>query len=283
MPITVNAYAKINLTLDITGKRADGYHLLRMVMQSVSLCDRLTITNGQSGIHIQCARADVPCGPDNTVYKAAAAYFAFTGLEPSVSVEIEKNIPSQAGLGGGSADAAAALLALNEMHHTGYSKEILCEIGLKAGADVPFCVLGGTALAEGIGEKLTVLPALPPCFLVICRPPAGVDTKRAYALVDSVPDSAHSCTDAMLDAVRRADLGGIATSLGNDFERVLNLPDVNRIKEKIISAGALGSCMTGSGSAVFGIFAEEEKASACKELLEKEYTDVFLCEPVNET
>jgi 4-diphosphocytidyl-2C-methyl-D-erythritol kinase len=283
MPITVNAYAKINLTLDITGKRADGYHLLRMVMQSVSLCDRLTLTNSEPGIHIKCARTDVPCSRDNTVYKAAAAYFAFAEMKPALCVEIEKSIPSQAGLGGGSADAAAALLALNEMYHTGYSKEILCKIGLKAGADVPFCVLGGTALAEGIGEKLTVLPALPPCSIVICKPPVGVNTKKAYALVDSASDSAHSCTAAMLDAVRRADLGRIAASLGNDFERVLNLADVNRIKEKMVYAGALGSCMTGSGSAVFGIFADKGKALACRELLGKEYADVFLCEPVNET
>lgn len=283
MPITVNAYAKINLTLDITGKRADGYHLLRMVMQSVSLCDRLTLTSGKPGIHIQCARAYVPCGKDNTVYKAAAAYFAFAGVEPALCVTIEKNIPSQAGLGGGSADAAAVLLALNEMHRTGYSKETLCEIGLKAGADVPFCILGGTALAEGIGEKLIALPALPPCSIVICKPLIGVDTKKAYTLVDSTPNSEHFCTDAMQDALRRADLGRIAASLGNDFERVLSLADVNRIKEKMLSVGALGSCMTGSGSAVFGIFADDKKALACKELLGKEYADVFLCEPVNGT
>lgn len=282
MPITVNAYAKINLTLDITGKRADGYHLLRMVMQSVSLCDRLTLANGEPGIHIQCARADVPCGKDNTVYKAADAYFAYAGLQPALCVTIEKNIPSQAGLGGGSADSAAVLLALNEMYHTGYSKETLCEIGLKAGADVPFCVLGGTALAEGIGEKLTALPALPPCFIVICKPPVGVDTKKAYALVDSAPSSEHFCTDVMLDALYHADLGGIAAALGNDFERVLNLAEVSRIKERMFSAGALGSCMTGSGSAVFGIFADEGKALACKERLGKEYADVFLCEPIQE-
>jgi 4-diphosphocytidyl-2-C-methyl-D-erythritol kinase len=282
MPTIVNAYAKINLTLEITGKRADGYHLLRMVMQSVSLCDRLTLTNSEPGIRIRCARVDVPSGKDNTVYKAAEAYFAFAGLEPALCVEIEKNIPSQAGLGGGSADAAAVLLALNEMYHTGYSKETLCEIGLKAGADVPFCVLGGTALVEGIGEKLTALPDLPPCYIVICKPSVGVNTQKAFALVDSAPRSEHFYTDTMLDALRRADLVGIAAGLGNDFERVLNLADVNRIKGKMLSAGALGSCMTGSGSAVFGIFADQGKALACKELLGKEYKDVFLCEPVNE-
>lgn len=281
MATSTNAYAKINLTLDITGRREDGYHLLRMVMQSVSLCDRLTLNEGDRGIRILCGRADVPCDESNTAYKAAAAFFAFSGTEPHIAIEIEKNIPSQAGLGGGSADAAAVLHALNKMYRTGYSKQTLCEIGVRVGADVPFCVLGGTALAEGIGEKLTALPPLPCCFLVICKPPVGVDTKNAYALADSA-GTAGMHTDAVLRAVRSGDLHAVSEHLGNDFERVIQLDDVTRIKQLMKSTGALGACMTGSGSAVYGIFEKEAVARACRSTLAQSFSEVFLCEPVND-
>lgn len=280
MSTLINAYAKINLTLDITGRRADGYHLLHMVMQSVSLCDRLTLTVGEPGIRILCGRADVPCDESNTVYKAAAAFFAFSGLRPGVTVEIQKNIPSQAGLGGGSADAAAVLHELNRIYRTGYSTETLCEIGVKVGADVPFCVLGGTALAEGIGEKLTALPPVPRCHLVICKPPVGVDTKKAYALADS-HGAAGVYTEAMLRAIHLGDLHAVAESLGNGFEQVMQLDDVTNIKRTMKSMGALGACMSGSGSAVYGIFEDETAAFLCKTALEKQYAQVFLCEPVN--
>jgi 4-diphosphocytidyl-2C-methyl-D-erythritol kinase len=274
------AYAKINLTLDIAGKKTDGYHLLRMVMQSVSLCDRLTLTQGAPGIRLRCGRADVPCDESNTVYKAAAAFFAYSGKLSCIDITIEKNIPSQAGLGGGSADAAAALHALNALYHTGYSVETLCKIGLQAGADVPFCVLGGTALAEGIGERLTALPPLPHCFLVICKPPVGVNTKRAYALADSLRVAGMN-TEPMLEAIRSGSLSAAASALGNDFERVVRLKDVESIKQVLCLAGALGACMTGSGSAVYGIFEEKSAAAACKAELAEEYAEVFLCEPVN--
>ncbi len=281
MPITINAYAKINLTLDIIGKRADGYHLLRMVMQSVSLCDELMLTQGEPGIYVNCSRGDLICDKSNTAYKAAAAFFAYAGVKPNVAIAIQKKIPSQAGLGGGSADAAAVLLALNRMFQTGYSKEVLCKIGLQVGADVPFCIMGGTALAEGIGEKLTVLPALPTCHIVICKPPVGVDTKKAYALADSVVKTDSTYSAAMLNAIQVADLQVIASNLGNEFERVMHLAEVTRIKNVMESMGALGACMTGSGSAVYGIFDDFSKAAAGKAALAEKYTEVFLCEPVN--
>jgi len=281
MSTLTHAYAKINLTLDITGKRDDGYHLLRMVMQSVSLCDQLTLTQGAPGIRVYCGRIDVPCDETNTVHKAAAAFFAYSGIEPSLTIEIEKNIPSQAGLGGGSADAAAVLLSLNKIHQTGYSTETLCNIGIQVGADVPFCILGGTALAEGIGEKLTVLPALPHCHIVICKPPVGVDTKQAYALSDTTSKTEHDYSASMLNAIRSADLHAVAANLGNEFERVMHLAEVTHIKNEMKSMGSLGACMTGSGSAVFGIFEEKSKASACKIALAHHYADTFLCEPVN--
>jgi len=280
MQTTIKAYAKINLTLDITGKRADGYHLLSMVMQSVSLCDELTLTQAESGIRILSNRDDVPCGESNTVYRAAAGFFEYAGVQPNVTIAIQKRIPSQAGLGGGSADAAAVLLALNEMLQTGYSKEILCKIGLRVGADVPFCIVGGTALAQGIGEKLAALSAMPHCHIVICKPLCGVDTKKAYALADSAAKTDIAFSSAMVDAIHAADLHMIAENLGNEFENVMNLAEVTRIKRTMKLMGALGACMTGSGSAVFGIFNDLPKATTCTAALSKDYDDVFLCEPV---
>ncbi len=281
MPFSINAYAKINLTLDIAGKRADGYHLLRMVMQSVSLCDRVLLKKGKPGIEVFCARNDVPCGRENTAYQAAELFFEHAGLVPDITIQIDKKIPSQAGLGGGSSDAAAVLLALNRIYQTEYSKEILCEIGVKVGADVPFCILGGTALAEGIGEILTPLPALKDCHIVICKPPVGVDTKQAFALADASRAFFTSYTDPMLGAVRHSDLRAVASGLGNGFEQVMKLDEVAQIKEAMNTMGALGSCMSGSGSAVFGIFEDEQRAFACKEAFAGLYPDVYLCEPVN--
>lgn len=282
MPMNIKAYAKINLTLEITGKRADGYHLLRMVMQSVSLCDELILTRDKPGIRVFSDRDDVPCDESNTAYKAARAFYLHAGIEPKLTVSIKKTIPSQAGLGGGSADAAAVLLALNKMYSTGFSKKTLCEIGLTVGADVPFCVLGGTALAQGIGEQLTALPPIPPCHIFICKPPIGVDTKKAYALADRAPKTSGSYSASMVNAIQEEKLSLIAERLGNEFEDVMNLTEVAFIKNAMISMGALGASMTGSGSAVFGIFDEQSKASVCKEELSKEYAEVFLCEPLRQ-
>nr|WP_319488310.1 4-(cytidine 5'-diphospho)-2-C-methyl-D-erythritol kinase [uncultured Caproiciproducens sp.] len=281
MSFSVNAYAKINLSLDIIGKRADGYHFLRMVMQSVSLCDKLVLTGAGTGIRVITSHDEIPCNEENTVHKAAAAFFEYTGIAPNLTVTIQKVIPSQAGLGGGSADAAAVLLALNKMHHTGLTKETLCQIGLKVGADVPFCIVGGTALAEGIGEKLTALPPMPPCHIVICKPPVGVNTKRAYALADAAVKKGSGHSAAMFQAVGTRNLRAIAAGLGNEFEQLMNLAEVNHIKNMMKLSGALGACMTGSGSAVFGIFEDLPKAMSCKSELAQVYSEVFICEPAD--
>lgn len=280
MTFSVNAYAKINLTLDITGKRKDGYHLLRMVMQSVSLCDKLVITDSGSGISVITSHDEIPCNEENTAYKAAAAFFEYTGAASNLTIHIQKVIPSQAGLGGGSADAAAVLLALNKMHNTGMTKETLCQIGLKVGADVPFCIIGGTRFAEGIGDKLSPLLALPPCHIVICKPPVEVDTKKAYALADAAAKKESGFTSSMLHAVRVGDLRAVAQNLGNEFEQVMHLAEVDHIKDAMKQCGALGACMTGSGSAVFGIFEDLSKAVSCQSELGEVYPEVFVCEPV---
>lgn len=282
MPASVKAFAKINLALDITGKREDGYHLLRMVMQSVSLYDEIKIANGEPGIRVVCSRKDIPCDESNTVYKAAAAFFKHTGIAPDVTIRIHKTIPSQAGLGGGSADAAAVLRMLNAMNGTALSRETLCALGLQVGADVPFCIAGGTALAEGVGEKLTALLPLPSCRIVICKPAVSVDTKKAYALADAAAKAKSGYCAAMLDAVRASDIRAVAASLGNEFEQVMHLVEVNHIKDAMKASGALGACMTGSGSAVFGIFTDLQDAARCKTKLLEYYQDVFLCEPIRE-
>ena len=283
MSALIKAYAKINLTLDITGKREDGYHLLCMVMQSISLYDEVKISFGEPGIRVICNKDELSGSENNTAYKAAELYFLHTGLKPNVTIHLKKNIPAQAGLGGGSADAAAVLNGLNKILDTKLSYETLCKIGLKIGADVPFCIHGGTALAEGIGEKLTPLKPMPDCYIVICKPFKGVDTKKAYALADAASKKHSGYTDKMLKAISKQDVNLIASSLGNEFEDVMHLSEVKHIKDSMISLGALGTCMTGSGSAVFGIFSDKNKAEDCKIQLMEYYSDAFLCHPIKST
>lgn len=281
MMMKAQAYAKINLTLNITGRREDGYHAMRMVMQSVSLCDTVTLLDSpESGVVSNTE--GIPCGPENTVRKAAEAFFAACPVTASgASFCVRKSIPQQAGLGGGSADAAAALVLLNRRFGTGLSREELCRLGLSVGADVPFCLYGGTALAEGIGERLSALPALPPCRILICKPPLGISTKEAFAAFDRSGGAAADDTDAMLEALRTGCLPEIAARLGNAFERVRAPDEVRAIESAMLESGALGACMTGSGSAVFGLFYEKNGAAAlCRDRLLEQYPETFLCRPV---
>ena len=277
----IKAYAKINLALDITGRRADGYHLLDMAMHTISLCDVLTLKREASGLSVACGRADVPCGEGNTVHRAATAFFQAIDRVPDVSISMEKHIPSQAGLAGGSADAAAALHALNAMYGAKLDVKALCGIGLTVGADVPFCVRGGCARVRGIGEILEPLPALPPCWVVVCKPSVGVDTRAAYRAADERGGglgSAH--TQRVARALSAGNLAAVGASLGNAFEDVLQLPEVESIKAQMRAAGALGACMTGSGSAVYSLFERREIAEACAAFLRKAYPQTFLCQPL---
>ncbi len=281
MSVCANAYAKINLTLDLAGRRSDGYHLLRMVMQTVSLCDRVTLEPCSSGeIHVSCGNSELDCGGENTVSRAVAAFFSAAGIRTGASFFIEKNIPSQAGLGGGSSDAAAALVLLNRVFNVGFSVERLCEIGLSVGADVPFCLRGGTLLAEGIGEKLSELSPLPECRIVICKPPMGSSTGEAYASLDRAGGKPTYFTDGLLPALKQGSLSAVADVCGNAFESVILIPEVRQIKAVMLQNGALGSCMTGSGSAVYGIFSDFGKAEECASALSSRFRDVFLCHPV---
>lgn len=281
------AFAKLNLALDITGKRADGYHLLRMVNISVSLCDTLVFERASGGLQVHCAQSRTlsgnpaaPEGKDNLVYRAAQAFFELTD-EPdrNVTILVEKHIPSQAGMGGGSADAAAALRGLCRLYQHSLPAERLYKMAETLGADVPFCVQGGTALAEGIGEILTPLESLPSCWFVIVKPPVGVNTAQAYRRADETSALPALYTPGVLAALQTHSLTALGTAFGNAFEAVVDLPQIKDIKQQLRQAGALGACMTGSGSAVFGLFDTEETAAAAAAALQQTYPCSFLCTP----
>lgn len=262
MKWTEPAYAKINLTLDILGRLENGYHSLSTVMQSVSLCDQVTMTREQEGgILVDCG-GKAPSGPDNIVWKAARIFFDFCGIpesEQHVRFLVEKNIPSQAGMGGGSSDGAAALRLLNRTYETGLSVETLRQLGSRVGADVPFCITGGTLEAAGFGEVLTPAPAMPDCGLLLCKPPIGVSTPEAFRQSDRAPAVPPKTPD-MLAALHSGELNRIAACLNNRFEDILQLPEIEEIIARMKANGALNAIMTGSGSTVFGLYATEEKA-----------------------
>ena len=282
MNVTVEAPAKINLTLDVVGRRDDGYHLVETVMQAVDLCDRVTVrrTDKPGAVSLLCDDARVPDGPDNTAVRAAAAFFAACGLpNPGVEIGLRKRIPLQAGLAGGSADAAGTLVALDRLMDTRMTAAELCAVAETVGADVPFCVLGAAAYAEGIGTILTPLPSLPDCAVVIAKPLDGVSTAEAYRLVDRAALTRRPHTGAAVDAVCAGDLAAVAHGLCNVFEEALALPEVAAIGQVMREHGTLGCRMTGSGSAVFGLVDNEEAARRCAAALRRDYDEVFQCRP----
>jgi 4-diphosphocytidyl-2-C-methyl-D-erythritol kinase len=277
------APAKINLSLDIIGRRPDGYHTLDMVMQSVSLFDTVSLTRSESGgLQIICNENDVPCGEENTVFRAAKAFFQATGVpqKDGLLFSIEKKIPRQAGLGGGSADAAAALKLLNRLYRTNLTAEQLRKIAIPAGADVPFCIEGGTAHVTGIGENIEQLPPMVDCHIVICRPDVGISTKAAYSAYDKKGNSEERHTPSVLEALKTNDLERLGKALGNAFEEAGVPPEITDIKRQMLRYGCEGTCMSGSGSAVFGLFCEYEKAETCCKSLRKKYSLVYSCHPV---
>ncbi|SDN70233.1 4-(cytidine 5'-diphospho)-2-C-methyl-D-erythritol kinase [Acetanaerobacterium elongatum] len=277
----IEAPAKINLTLDITGVRHDGYHILRTVMQTVTLCDYLLLRKTPSGgIQLKCDHEELCCDETNLACRAASAFFAYTDIPPvGVQIVIEKNIPLEAGLAGGSADAAAVLMGLNVLFDTGLSDRTLCELGLPLGADVPFCIMGGTMQGEGIGEILEPLPSLPKCYFVIAKPESGVNTKEAYALFDRENPIRRPDNDMMVAALAAGSLEHIGNQLCNVLEGVCPLPEVSRIKQTMLECGALGAAMSGSGSAVFGLFENKGDARHCLSILNDHYGAVFLAKP----
>lgn len=276
----VKAFGKINLTLDVVGRRRDGYHLLDTVMQTVSIWDELEIQTGRErGVRLECNRESLPLDSKNTVYRAAKFFLEDQGLgNEGLTIYIHKFIPSRSGMGGGSADAAAVLRGLNEMYGAGLSAEKLMELGAKVGADVPFCVTGGAARCTGTGTEVSPAPMMPECWLVVCKPPAGMSTPRAYALLDQYPLSSTQATPRMMDALEAGNLRRVAKGLANRFDETIRMTQVRGIKRAMQGIGALGSMMTGSGSGVYGIFETEQQAKAAMKKLE-ELGKVFLVRP----
>ena len=279
-PCAIDAPAKINLTLDITGRRADGYHLLRSVMQTVDLCDTVTLIPGGEGIRLTVSDETLPADERNTAWKAAALFYEAAELTPAVDILIEKRIPQQAGMAGGSADAAAVLRGLNKLYDRPLTDSVLLILGEKIGADVPFCLLGGTMLAEGIGEELTALPTLPPVWITVVKPDVGVSTAAAYAAVDSADIPLHTEREtALLAALRGGDVAGVAANVFNVFEDALALPEVAEVKAALAAFAPLGCQMTGSGSAVFAMFDSEDRATEAATALEA-LGATFVCRPM---
>ncbi len=261
----IQAHAKLNLTLDVLGRRPDGYHDLRMLMQTVDLHDDLTLEESPDGsLRVQNSLAFLPCGEKNLAAAAALRFWEALGAERrGLTIAIRKRIPVCAGMGGGSSDAAAVLRALNREAGEPFSLTELARVGERVGSDVPYCVLGGTALAEGRGERLTPLDPLPPCWAVVCKPAFSVSPPELCAKIDNARLRCRPDTEGALAALAAGDLGGVARRMYNVFEDAL--PDrqraqVARIKHALIQNGALGAVMTGTGSAVFGLFQDRETA-----------------------
>ena len=282
MPVLeAKARAKLNLSLDVLCRREDGYHELRMVMQTVELCDTLRLETGTGEPLRMCSDLGfLPANEKNLAAAAALRLCEAVGADPKgVSIELKKSIPVCAGLAGGSADAAAVLRGLNCLLELGLPPERLAEVGGKVGSDVPYCVWGGTALAEGRGEVLTALPALPQCHVVLCKPPFSVSTPELFGRIDSVRIRCRPDTAGLIAALRRGDLAGGARRVYNVFEDVLperRAGTVREVKNTLIQNGALGAGMSGTGPTVFGLFDSLEAARAAYELLRGRYQETFL-------
>ena len=278
------ARGKLNLTLDILGKRADGYHELEMVMISVSLSDALTLTLGAGEPWtVRCDRPGIPEGEGNLCWKAARIYCDAAGIDPEgLSIHIEKHIPAQAGMAGGSSDAAAVLRALNRRYGR-FSEEQLRALGLQVGSDVPYCLFGGTALARGRGELLTRLPALPgELYFVLAKPEFSVSTPALFREIDEVGVSVRPDTSAMLDAIERRDRNAIGANLQNAFEPLVarQYPIVEQLRGVMLAHEAVGARLTGTGSVVFGLFCSKFKAYSAALELRELCPEVYLAESV---
>ena len=280
------AYGKINLGLDVLRKRPDGYHDVKMIMQMVSVYDELIFRKiPDKEIRIATNKEELPFNEDNLIYKAAKLMLERLNSEEGISVVLKKNIPIAAGMAGGSTDAAATLLGLNELLEGNVPMEELLSMGVKIGADVPYCILQKTALSEGIGEVLTPLPAPPACGLLIGKPDIHVSTKYVYENLQADTLKSHPDIDGMRKAIEEQDLEGITSRMENVLETVTiqKYPVIGEIKEAMLKAGAINALMSGSGPTVFGVFASMERAEKAKEELAKSglVKELFVAEFVN--
>lgn len=272
MQMDLKALAKINLGLDVLGKREDGYHNVRMVMQSIYLYDNVRIQQKKTpGIELISNLYYLPNDSGNIAYKAAKMLMEEFDLQGGVRITLEKHIPVAAGMAGGSSNAAAVLFGMNRLYGLRLSRQELMERGVKLGADVPYCIMRGTVLAEGIGEKLTILPSMPKCAVLIAKPPISVSTKVVYEALDSMEIIRHPDIDGLLLALEKGSLKDAAACMGNVLEDVTisRYPVIDDIKQEMIDAGALNAMMSGSGPTVFGLFENKMLAREAQERIRK--------------
>lgn len=281
----IKAYAKVNLGLDVVRRLPNGYHQVKMVMQSVDLCDELLLEKTESGIFLTTDSDVLPMDENNLIYKAARLMRETYGLKEGIRIHLHKRIPIAAGMAGGSTDAAAAMKGISRLFGLHVPVSRLMELGVAIGADVPYCILGGTALAEGIGEKLTPLTPMPDCFIVGAKPGISVSTKYVYEHLDAEGIGRHPDIDGMVEAIRGGKLSGILERMENVLETVTipAWPVVGIIKDRMSGLGAEKALMSGSGPTVFGIFTEKEKAeTACEQIRKENLAEqVFATTPVS--
>ena len=261
--LSLRALGKINLGLDVLRKREDGYHEVRMIMQSVRVHDKLLLRKTkEEGISVKTNRAYLPTDESNLVYKAAKLLIDEFKIDGGIGIDLRKYIPVAAGMAGGSSDAAAVLYGMNRMYNLGLSEQELCERGVKIGADVPFCIMRGTVLSEGIGEIMTPLKSMPPCHIVIAKPAISVSTKHVYETLDMTEDINHPDIDGMIEALNEGNLLKLAGKMSNVLELVTgaDYPVIGQIEDFMKNHGALGAIMSGSGPTVFGIYDDKTAA-----------------------
>lgn len=281
---TLKAFAKVNLGLDVVKRLPNGYHQVKMIMQTVGIYDELTLEKAESGITITTDSGELPTDKNNLIYKAAELMREKYGIREGVRIHLQKNIPIAAGMAGGSTDAAATMKGMNTLFKLGATSGELMEEAVKIGADVPYCIMGGTALAEGIGEKLTALPPVPEMYLLVAKPDISVSTKYVYEHLDAAGIPHHPDIDGMVEAIRGENVPGILGRMENVLETVTipAHPVIETIKKRMTQLGAEGSLMSGSGPTVFGIFVKKESAESAYEQMKRDglAKQLFVAEPV---
>ena len=274
----IKAYGKVNISLDVVGKREDGYHLLSMIMQNIDLYDEIEVEKQECGIILECNKSYVPVDNRNLAYKAAEIFKERYDIVDGVKINIEKNIPVSAGLAGGSTDAAAVLKVMNKLFNVNATEEELMELGLKLGADIPYCIHGGTALCEGIGEIITPIKPFRDKIVVLVKPAFGVSTKEVYKNFNLEKVKQHPKTAEIINAIENDDLNFVASNMKNLLENVTLRKHkiLIKIKEEMNACGAINSMMSGSGPTVFAFFDDMLKAQRCFEKMKKKYSDVSI-------
>ncbi|MDD6231696.1 4-(cytidine 5'-diphospho)-2-C-methyl-D-erythritol kinase [Frisingicoccus sp.] len=283
--IQMKALAKVNLGLDVIRRREDGYHEVKMIMQTVRLYDRIILEKTQKGISMETNLSFLPVNEQNIAYRAAKMLMDEFHIQSGLHIKIDKHIPVAAGMAGGSTDGAAVLYGVNKIFELGLTKRQLMERGVKLGADVPYCIMRGTVLSEGIGEILTPVPSLPDCHILIAKPPVSVSTKHVYENLKLDKIEKHPDIDGMIEALRMEDLHGVTQRMENVLETVTipEHPEIQQIKDLMIKDGALNALMSGSGPTVFGIFDDREKGMRARDLLRKSSLarQTYLVRPFN--